>query len=248
MKENENIYDKISELFGGFQGTLNILEDEIDIDVQMNYFDLSRKYKKEVMPKLKLEDPDRLFSTDASFEEKKELLIQLASLDTVEAYRKIEKFHRDAPEGLKNWATLALKESKMLMESKLLDENQVYISTGLGGKGDKLRYFVVLLGNNVNEFSDLQKKIIKNEFKFSLKKYNSEAEEFNFSESVATVLAVVPLESPVKAVFEEAILECNNYGNFIKENFVITNVKKLSFDEINDYLKKIEEDDMELDI
>ena len=248
MNENENIYDKISELFGGFQGAFNILEDQIDIDVQMNYFDLSRKYKKEVMSKVKLEDPDRLFSTDTSFEEKKDLLIHLASLDTVEAYRKIEKFHSDAPEELKNWATLALKESKMLMESKLLDENQVYISTGLGGKGDKLRYFVVLLGNNVNEFSDLQKKIIKNEFKFSLKKYNSEPEDFNFSESIATVLAVVPLESPVKTVFEEAILECNNYGNFIKENFVITNVKKLSFTEINDYLKKIEEDDLELDI
>ncbi len=248
MKENENIYDKISEVFGGFKGAYNILEDQIDIDVQMDYFDLSRKYKKKVISKLNPQDSDRIYNKDTSLEEKKDLLIQLASLDTVEAYRKIEKFHSEAPEELKNWATLALKESKMLLESKLLDENQVYISTGLGGKGDKLRYFVVLLGNNGNEFSALQKKIIKNEFQYSLKKFNSEAEYFDFSESIATVLAVVPIESPVKAVFEEAILECNNYGNFIKENFIITNVKKLSFDEINDYLKKIEEDDLRLDI
>ncbi len=46
MNENENIYDKISEIFGGFSGSLNILEEQIDIDVQMNYFELSRKLKR----------------------------------------------------------------------------------------------------------------------------------------------------------------------------------------------------------
>ncbi len=39
---------------------------------------------------------------------------------------------------------LAFQENKMLLESSLLDENQILISTGLGGKGMKLRYFTVM--------------------------------------------------------------------------------------------------------
>ena len=247
MNENENIYDKIYEILGKFPGSLNILEEQIDIDVQMNYFELSRKLKKNNFLNGELGEAVSLFSEGTSIEEKKMILVQLASSDKVDAYRKIEKFLKEAPEELKNWATLALKESKMLIESKLLDTNQIFISTGLGGKGDKLRYFIALIGNSGVEFSDSQKKIIQNEFHFTLKKYNSEPEDFNFSESFATILAVVPMSSPVKAVFEEAIVECNNYGNFIKENFVITNVKKLSFDEIKNYIDKQQENKLEVD-
>ena len=247
MNENENIYDKISEIFGGFPGSLNILEEEIDIDVQMNYFELSRKLKKNSFLNGELGGAEALFNDSTSIEEKKMILVQLASSDKIDAYRKIEKFIKVNPGELKNWATLALKESKMLIESKLLDTNQIFISTGLGGKGDKLRYFVVLIANNEIEFTDFQKKIIQNEFHFTLKKYNSEPEDFNFSESFATILAVIPMSSPVKTVFEEAILECNNYGNFIKENFVITNVKKLSFDEIKDYIEQQKENELESD-
>lgn len=238
MEENENILDKITELFGVVPGTMNILEEQIDIDIQMNYFDSSRKLKKKKIPENIIEESEKLFHETTSLEEKKQILLCLASLDEVEAYRTIEKFQKTDDDLLKDWSTLALKESRMLIESKLLNENQVFISTGLGGKGDKLRYFVIFLGNNTSEFSDLHKKIIKNEFDFVLAKYNSEVEAYDFHESIATVLAVVPMSSPVKTVFEEGLIECNNYGNFLNSDFIITNVKKLSFDEIKEFVNQ----------
>ncbi|MCF8391223.1 MAG: hypothetical protein K9H12_11060 [Bacteroidales bacterium] len=241
MEENENIFDKISEIFGGIPGSLNILEEEIDIDIQMNYFDSSRKNKKNKLPVNLIEDSSRLFSEKTTLEEKKDILVQLASLDKVEAFRTIEKFQQTEDEMLKDWTILALKESRMLLESKILNENQVFISTGLGGKGDKLRYFVIILGKNLIEFSDIQKKIIKNEFSFALSNHNSELEALEFSESMATIQAIVPLSSPVKAVFEEAVYECNNYGDFLNSDFIITNVKKLSFDEIKIFIQQQKE-------
>lgn len=241
MEENENILDKISEIFGGIPGSLNILEEQIDVDVQMNYFESSRKLKKKKLPVNIIDDTNRLFSSSTSIDDKKSILVQLASIDKVEAFRIIEKFQKSENEILKDWTILALKESRMLIESKIMNENQVFISTGLGGKGDKLRYFVIILGNNMNEFSDLHKKIIKNEFDFALKKNNSEVENYEFSGSIATILAVVPLSSPVKAVFEEAVYECNNYGNFLNSDFIITNVKKLNFEEIKEFIKQQKE-------
>jgi len=125
----------------------------------------------------------------------------------------------------------------MLLESLLLDENHVFISTGLGGKGEKLRYFIVLFGKENSDFTELQKKIIRNEFHIHLKKYNSELEELNFSGSLANMLAMIPMKVIIKQIFTEAIKECNQYGDFLVSNFIITNVKELSFDEIREYVK-----------
>jgi hypothetical protein len=203
----------------------------------MKYFDLSRRVKKGLDRDNLLRESDNLFDDSFENDHKKELLAKLASLEDVEAFRAIERFYSDAPEGMEEWTALAYQESRMLLESKLMDQNQVLISTGLGGKGEKLRYFVVILGRNDDELSDLQKRVIRNEFTYALEKHDSEVEDFQFSEFMATIKAIIPMKEPVKAVFEEALLECNNYGNFLRDNFIITNVKELSFSEVKDFLK-----------
>lgn len=237
MEENENIFDKLRELFGSTTGSFNVLQEQIDVDLQMKYFDLSRKVKKGLIPQIVMEDSGKLFLEKTERDNKKELLAQLASIEEVEAFRIIEKFYNVASDDLKEWAALAFQESRMMLESKLLDENQVLISTGLGGKGTSLRYFVVLLGRKDLDFTGTQKRIIKNEFNYILNRHKSEVEDLNFGGSLATITALVPMEEPVKAVFEEALAECNTYGDFLKENFIITNVKELSFEEIRDFLR-----------
>ncbi len=238
MKESENIYDKLKELFGNVPNTLNVLEEQIDLDLQMEYFEHSRKIKKNLNSKKVLTDSQLLFNDKTEDLKKKDILVKLAALEEISAFRTIEKFLPASEGSLRDWSILALKESRMLLEAKLLDENQVFISTGLGGKGQNLRYFVVLLSRNKQALSEVQKKIIRSEFHFILKKHKGEAEEFNFSDSLATVKAIIPLSIPVKAIFETAISECNQYGNFLESRFIITNVKELSFDEIRDLLAK----------
>jgi len=236
--DNDNIYDKIQEIFGTIPGNFSILEEQIDINLQMEYFEFSRNYKKDNNPKEIIKKKDFIFRDNLSTEDKKTLLVQLASLDNVEAYRTIEKYLKNPDNELYEWAILAFQESRMLLESKFLDENQVFISTGLGGKGSKLRYFLVLISNTGESFTEVQKKVIKNEFEITLKKYNAEIEKVNFAESFSTVLIVVPLKVSIKDTFKEAINECNQFGNFLKPNFIVTNVKVLSTKEISDFLEK----------
>ncbi len=247
MEEYENIYDKIRELFGAIPGQFSVLEEQIDIDLQMKYFEFSKEMKADLKPDRVMDESEKLFNDKVGADDKKELLAKLASVERVEAFRTIERFLHNPPEDLKEWGILAFQESKMLLESKILDENQVFISTGLGGKGDKLRYFVVLIGNKADQFTDSQKMIIRNEFEVILKKYNSEIENFEFSGSLATVKAVIPMNVTIRSIFEEAIGECNEFGNFLIPNFIITNVKELSFDEIRDFLKKQRSEQQDID-
>lgn len=238
MDQEENIYDKIQEIFGQVPENLNILEESINIELQMEYFEFSKKIKKNLVTENVLKSKDQLFQKELAVSARKKLLVQLASVEEVDAYRTIEKYLKEPDPELKEWAILAFQESRMLLQSKFLDENQVFISTGLGGKGSSLRYFVVLISNEDSPFSELQQKIIKNEFEYTLKRNAGEVENLNFEENFATLLTILPIKVSIRDIFKEAISESNQYGNFLKSNFIVTNVKKLNIEEIKDFIQK----------
>ena len=181
---------------------------------------------------------NELFDKSADEDDIKEVLVLLANLDDVEAFRAIEKYNLDVPPALKDWAVLALQESRMTLESSLLEENQVIISTGLGGKGKKLRYFAVLSSNKEEGFSDLQKRLIEKELEFSVKKHDGEIEQIDFYDHYCLFKSLIPLNFSVKEIIRMALEECNQIGDFINEKFILTNVKVLSIDEINDSWNK----------
>ncbi len=229
----DNIFNKIEELFGKKPESFSILEHQIDIKTQMSYFEESKKLKGlGVSQKDILKKKDDLYDRKTSFDDKKQLLVILAAVDDVAAYRIIEHFLKDAEPELTDWAVLALQESRMTIESSLLNENQVIISTGLGGKGKKLRYFAVLSSVDDQEFSDLQKRLIKKELEFAFKKVDGEIEKLELIENYTTLLAVVPITIPIKDVIQSAVNECNQIGNFVSSKFILTNVKIFTIDEI----------------
>ena len=237
---DENIFNKLEELFGKKPENFSILEDQINIKTQMNYFEESKKNKEAGIDKAGiLNQKDDLYNQDLGLEEKKQLLVKLASIDDVEVYRIIERFLTSAAPELKNWAILALQESRMTIESSLLNENQVIISTGLGGKGKKLRYFAVLSSVNNKEFSDLQKRLINKELEFALKKVGGEIEKNEFVENYTTLLAIVPITIAIKDVIQSAVNECNQIGNFVSTKFILTNVKIFTIDEIKKSWHKV---------
>ena len=238
MKEHENLYEKIREILGGAPGNLKILEQKIDMDLQMEYYDCSMRVREERSDEWALEHMRYLQEPGYSVDVKKEILARMASIESVECFRAIEAYMEQTREPLLSWAILALNESRMLLESKIMDENQVFISTGLGGKDEKLRYFVVLMSRTRVDITSTQKMVIKNEFEFILKKFNSVMEEANFSGYLATILLLMPMNHSLKSVFKEAIAECNRFGDFLNDDFIVTNVRILSFGEIEDFLER----------
>jgi hypothetical protein len=127
----------------------------------------------------------------------------------------------------------------MLIQSSLLDEQLVFISTGLGGKGQKLRYYVVFINKDRQGILNAtQQKLLKNEVVFELDQNNGEIESMDFSEGFSTVLAMLPLQSDLKQIFRNIIEECNQYGDFLDEDMIVTNVKIMSRNEILEMLKQ----------
>src|SRR3989339_637806 len=177
----DNLFDKLREMTGMVPERFSILEQQIDVKLQMEYFKYSKKLKKDIKKEQPI-DPEtiNLYEPEYTNDALKELLVKLASLDNPKAFRVIEDYTKNGRPELLDWSVLAMQENKMLLESSLLNENQVFISTGLGGKGTMLRYFVVLIGADLNEFAEFQRKIITSEFDFSLKNSQSELEQIDW--------------------------------------------------------------------
>lgn len=245
MSDNNEIGEQFEDLMGKIPKNFSLLEKQIDVDIQMEYFKQaseSRSLDKEDV----IEKQDLLFNDEISDEEKKDILTQLAGIDDVEIFRTIEKYYNSENNTIKDWTYLALTESKLVLESSLLDENKVFISTGLGGIGKKLRYFIVFTNINKIPFNNYQKELIKNEVEYSLEKNDSQIENVNFFDNYCSIKALIPLDSSLPQIFRSAIKECNSIENFIDENFIITNVKELSTKDINEFVNKRENKDDEL--
>jgi hypothetical protein len=247
IPDDINAFDHLQQFFEAFKGELNIIDEAIDVELQMDYFKASRQLAKTIAKEEILEKATTLYLPETPADDKKQILIHLASIDDVKAYRTIEAYINEQTE-LKHWAMLALQESKMLLQSKLLEQNQVFISTGLGGKGTKLRYFIVLLPETDNVFSEFQQKIIHDEFIYIFNKHDAEIEEIQFINNYATIIALVPMQVALTDLFSKTVKECNQFGNFIKNNCIITNVKKLNEQEISDFFNENNFSENDIDI
>jgi hypothetical protein len=227
INENEAL-----EFFKNLPDEFCVLEEQVDIHVQVEYFRKSGILREQGIDTSVLNEKVNLFRSDIPVEEKKILLQKLAILENIEAYRCIEKYKSHPDPELKEWASLALLESRTVIENSLTDGNQVIVSTGLGGKGNKLRYFVVFFLKEGNAFTDIQKKIIASEIGFTAKKHQVEIEKMEAKDNVFTLICLVPVKAPLKEIFNDTVQECNQFGDFLKPQFIITNVKILSYEEI----------------
>ncbi len=249
MDEQDKIFEQLKNLFEKQPNSFNVIEEKIDIEIQLNYFKRSKKLKKQNLSKEEaLKKAPILFDSESRFEEKRDVLIHLASFEEVETFRKVEEYWKQAEGEIKPWASMAYRESKMALESSLLDEKQILISTGLGGKGFKLRFFIVLINNEATVYSESQQKLVRNEIEYIVKKAEGELETVTFENEFAKILALIPLNVNVKNTINKIVDECNQYGNFLSENFLITNVKELELEEIYDVISTRLVEDLDEDI
>lgn len=233
MKNNK--YEIIDQVLNNIPENFSILEEEVDVRIQKEFFDMSEKLDFDVEDNQVSVIINEILNPETPENEQKIKLVMLSALDSVEAYRGLEKYRDQATnEDLKAWGILALQQSRMILESGLIGENQVFISTGLGGKNNKLRYFMVFPFTQV-PLEITQQKLVESELKFFVEKFGGEAEQIEVHEQYATLTSLIPIKAPIPDFIKEFMEECNQFGQFLREDsIIITNVKKLTNTEIEE--------------
>jgi hypothetical protein len=223
-----------------YSDSFSLMEDAIDLSIQEEYFNLSETIDIDnVDYKEVLKESKKLFSENTPIETKKRILILLAHFGTAESYRTIEKYLNHSGQELKDWVLLSLKECRMFLESALLEEEGGFLSTGLGGKDNKLRYYFIVSPKEGLTFTETHRNTLKKGFETISQKYNSEIEEINFETNYAMIGIFIPMDVAVGDFIEEGISKCNKMGEFLFFHYYVTNVKKPANEEILKYLEEI---------
>ena len=243
MKEEGDVFKKFRDSFSKMDGHFHILEQRVPVELQMEYFKYSDQVRKE-KAKTDLNDMDyiafreSLSNPESTTDYKKYILSMLATSREVKAYRMLEDYVQHPDEDVSDWAYMALMESRIALESELSDEKQIYISTGLGGKGEKLRFYVLMLSRDRKPFQEYQRKVIEREFAYFLPKADCEIERLTIGEQYVELVFLIPVRANIKLTLDKVINECNQYGDFLSDRFTITNVKELTGQEVTDIINK----------
>jgi len=206
---------------------VQIFEEGIDIHTQIEFEQKTKiifEKNEEIIDLNILKN--NLFNDETEIETKKEILIELSFTEDVKAYRIIEDFHSKCNNDFKKWSALALQKSRVHIEHSLGNEEKVYISSGLGGNGNRLRYFFVLSSNDNTPFSEFQKNIITKELDFTIKKYDGIVENIIFQKYYVTILCMIPLNHSLDKIFKSILEECNILGNFLSDKVIATNTEQ----------------------
>lgn len=237
MQNQDNAFKKFHDSFSNMRGHFHILEKSVSIERQIEYFKYSEKMKDKHYPMI-LDDDDFttiagiLASPDTAEPQLRKQLSRLALSHDVKAYRMLEEYAQHPREDVKEWTQLAFMECRMGLESDLSDEKQIFISTGLGGKGESLRFFVLFFSSDKKPFVEYQRTVIEREFEYYLPKQGCEVERLEIEEQYVLLLFLVPVRADLKAILDYLVNECNQYGNFLSDLFTVTNMKELTHDEI----------------
>ncbi len=236
MKRNKDNLENSKNVLDNF----TLIDEAIDLSTQEEYLSFSETidfdnldYEEVLM------ESDRLFDKHTPIELKKRILILLAHLGSPESCRRLEKYLKVSEKNLRDWALLSLKECRTFLESVLLREESGFISTGLGGKDNKLRYYFIVSSKDGLPLSEPLRNTLKRGFEKISHKYKSEIEEINFEANNGMIGILIPMGVAVGEVIEGGISECNKTSEFLSPDYYVTNVKKPTPEEISMYLDEI---------
>lgn len=241
--DEDNVQRQLEELLKQSGNNFSILEEQINLDLQMTFFKALKDYASAEI-EMEVSEAVLKLKEAQTEEEQKNAILALCVFDEPEAFRALEANIDSVQGDLYDWNVLALQQCRMGLENKLLGEYQVFISTGLGGKGNKLRYFVALRNVSEQTFPAWQQGVVESEFEIILRENEGELERMILHEQYITMLVLLPLPVSVKEVVDAGIDKCNELGRFLSRHFLITNVKQLTWEEVERSFQKKEDSDI----
>jgi len=94
------------------------------------------------------------------------------------------------------------------------------------------------MSHRMRPFTDYQRKLIEQEIPFYIDRHDGQMEEIQLGKNYFTMVFLNAFDNDVRTIVHNAIEECNQYGDFISTEYVITNVRRFTVEEIERELNK----------
>jgi hypothetical protein len=243
MCQQEEVFKRFQESLACAEGHLHLVDGTIPTETQMAYFQATQR---ERMTRRRLgqggvsdDDVEEAFqglrNEVNELEQKKHSVVLMAVSGTVKALRRLEACAGEAQGELAEWLRLAISEVSVRLQTELLGEPHMLIASGLGGKDGMMRFFTLFGSNGNVPFEDYQRRLIEKEFAYILTEEKCEIELLKVEECHVELLFLVPVAAAFFAILSRLIGECNEYGNFLSPKPFVTNIKRMTSEEIEQW-------------
>jgi len=235
MRDSSDIFfGELHQSLNGSGGQLKIIESSVPVEKQLEFFAFINNLRKFQIPPLE-EQMAMLFSSEMTERDVKVILTSLSVSGDIRAFRTIEEYNKKYPS---QWGEMALLQAKMMLEAEFSDDPRVFISTGLGGKDGMLRYSALFRSNRKKPFSEYQRDLIEKEIPYYIDRHGGLVEEIDLGENYFSIVFLTKVGGDLRALLDNAIEECNQYGGFINSEYLVTNVQRFSDEAIKEEMNK----------
>ncbi|MCH2044959.1 MAG: hypothetical protein MK212_12645 [Saprospiraceae bacterium] len=230
MNEERNMYEQLQELLGQLSGGFKVIEHGFDPDL-VTFFQKTIEDIKKESTEDTVETIQERLDTETNIDVLKKYIAQLAQIGSVPALRTLESYEKTASEELISWVRLSLTQCRIKVESDLLDDPIGYITTGLGGKNNKIRYYMA--AKSVDPFTTGRVQFAYQEFRDVLKEWNGELESMENMGDYLLFRLLAPLNIIIPDMISEGIDRCG----FLDSQFWLSNMQKPTDEDLEEWLR-----------
>ena len=116
-------------------------------------------------------------------------------------------------------------------------ESSTPISTGAGGEGKRLRYYVLIHMQKRRDISKKDARTLVENLQAVAKKMDVIIEHVHFRKSFAVCSVLIPMDLAAGEFVEAGIASCKKELPYLCNSYFITNVKKPGEKEIEDFIE-----------
>lgn len=226
-----------------FDAVDQIISKDADIQIPepihqeyINYHD-KISFKKYDYDQVIKNSKELLFDQKTSDEVKKKLLLLLGHYATKECFDILRKYLNNPNSNLKDWATLSIKEIQFKIDNEIYEDGRDIIMSPMGGKGEKLRYYVVIGSKHNKSLDKNVKKDLKKDLSIITSKVNSEIESVKFGRTYILIEILIPINISVGKMIEDFLDITSRKKGILKYHYFVVNTHKITKNEIDEYLK-----------
>lgn len=220
---------------------IRIMEVSIPIEIQHDFLARSSELREKQSDSVEIDIETIIeeFPQKTDIEIRKTDIVKLAFSGSVKAFRFLEKECENDCE-LIDYFRFGHQLCKIILENSLGETSTSFVSSGLGGKGEKMRYFATIFPNDSTAtFNAFQKKIVSSEFTTQIEKFDGEIEKIELNDDYISIVILLSIHEPLDDIIRSTIENCNEFGDYIFKGFMATNISIPSEEEIITSIEKI---------
>lgn len=222
--------DSLSELMKNMPVEMNIFEDGIDYTLLGDFYTTLKNIAKNK----EKNDPETVLSLNwnelPDDDARKKAIAFCSMIGTVDAFRKLEAFKNESSNTIRQWTQLALLHCRLNLENELLDQPIGYIASGLGGKGNKLRYYFAVILKE--PFTEAMVNFAIESYREICAQNDAELEEAILSDNYLLIRILGPFGKAIGNIVETGIEQ----NDFLLPYYYVTNMRKPTDEDIKNWI------------